>query len=189
MEMMIICGSINEPSHTKTLAAGLADALSGLRVPSVTWDLRAQPLPIADPAFHHKPELHPDPLVRRFIQVARNVDGFALASPLYHGSFSGVLKNAIDHLWWDAFRDKPVALLAHGGSERRSANVNTALQSVVTTLCGYSLQTQIATGPSDFHKNDQNQIELSNNGIKERLDRQAEELVRLARLFRSQKPA
>jgi NAD(P)H-dependent FMN reductase len=180
MNMMLICGSTAAKSHTRVLLKELSNNLDQLRIPNNTWDLREQPLPIADPDYHHEPERHPDPMVQRFIQAAREADGFALASPLYHGSFSGVLKNALDHLWYDAFRHKPVALLAHGASERRSAAPILALQPVVSTLFGYSIQTQVSTGPGDYTKDSEGEILLSSSDIKTRVARQAEELVRIA---------
>ena len=182
---MVICGSTAENSHTRALLKELTQELSQLQVPVVNWDLRDLPLPIADPTFHSNPEQHPDLQVRRFIEAARASDGFALGSPLYHGSFSGVLKNALDHLWYDAFRNKPVALLSHGSSERRASLPNVALQPIVSTLFGYVVQAQIATGPSDYRKSPEGKIQLQNEDIRTRVTRQAQELVRLARSLKA----
>jgi azobenzene reductase len=181
MKIMLMCGSISAKSYTRVLLRALAESLEELGGRVNSWDLREQPLPIADPEYHHEPDLHPDPTVRRFILAAREASAFALASPLYHGSFSGVLKNALDHLWYDAFRHKPVALLAHGASERRSASPILALQPVVSTLFGYAIQTQVSTGPNDYATNGAGEVVLSSSDIKGRITRQAEELVRLLR--------
>ncbi|WP_246257458.1 NADPH-dependent FMN reductase [Bartonella gabonensis] len=39
-----------------------------------------------------------------------------MASPLYQGSYSGVFKNALDHLTYNAFLNKPVGLIFHGST-------------------------------------------------------------------------
>ena len=42
-------------------------------------------------------------------------DFFILGTPNYHGSFSGILKNALDHLNMDYFKMKPVGLIGNSG--------------------------------------------------------------------------
>jgi FMN reductase len=39
-----------------------------------------------------------DPLARHFVEAVRAADALIIASPGYHGSMSGMLKNALDHL-------------------------------------------------------------------------------------------
>jgi azobenzene reductase len=187
MQVMLISGSVAEKSHTRALVGQLAVELESLKVPTVIWDLRKETLPMADPAYHASPDEHPDPVVRRFVQEVRQSDGVALASPLYHGSFSGVLKNALDHLGYDAFRNKPVALLSHGGGERRCSLPNIALQPVISTLFGYTVQSQVSTSMGDYTKDAGGNPTLTSPGIFTRLKQQAEELVKLAKIF-SKKP-
>jgi len=188
MHVMLICGSIAEKSHTKGLVKELSLALNEQDIATTTWDLRTTPLPIADPSYHSNPDQYPDANVVRFIEAARKSDGFALASPLYHGSFSGALKNALDHLWYDAFRNKPVALLSHGANERKCSQPCTALQQVVSTLFGYSLQTQVATSMADYSYDTAGQAVLDNPEIKARVKRQAEELLKLMKSLSAQQP-
>ena len=42
-------------------------------------------------------------------------DFLILGTPNYHGSFSGILKNALDHLNMDHFKMKPVGLICNSG--------------------------------------------------------------------------
>lgn len=83
--------------------------------------------------------------------------GIILATPVYHGTFSGLLKNALDQLEGDAFQQMPVGILAAGGGPRSAAVACEHLRTVVRALGGWSTPTQVGltydditdTGPSD----------------------------------------
>jgi FMN reductase len=45
-------------------------------------------------------------------------DAVLLATPVYRGSFTGALKNLLDHVPVPALRDTPVAIVSMGGSDR-----------------------------------------------------------------------
>ncbi|WP_142416089.1 NADPH-dependent FMN reductase [Bartonella massiliensis] len=155
MNIAIILGSVRQPSFTRTLARHLADCLTK-RGASIHWiDLREHPLPIVDPDYHHQVENHPSAAVRQFIKTIVAADGIILASPLYQGSYSGVLKNALDHLTSNAFFHKPVGLISHGSSIKKCAQPCEHLLLVVQTLYGYALQCQIASSNKDFAFNDE----------------------------------
>ncbi|WP_375694260.1 NADPH-dependent FMN reductase [Bartonella sp. AD24XZML] len=46
---------------------------------------------------------HCDAKVYTFVKTIADADDVILASPVYHGSYSGGLKNALDNLDYDAF--------------------------------------------------------------------------------------
>lgn len=53
-----------------------------------------------------------DPLVKEFQQIVRNATGVIIATPEYHGTFSSLIKLAIENLGYpNALKGKPVALL------------------------------------------------------------------------------
>ncbi|WP_375675335.1 NADPH-dependent FMN reductase [Bartonella sp. CL100XZDX] len=92
MNIAIILGSVRQPSLTRTLANYLADCLIK-RGASLQWvDLREQPLPMTDPDYHQRVEANPSAAVREFVKTIAAADGVILASPVYQGSYSGVLK-------------------------------------------------------------------------------------------------
>lgn len=183
MNILLLCGSVSENSHTRALMRALEKQIQALGATTKFWDLREQPLPIAIPDYHWRVDETPDAKVRSFVTLVRGADAFVLGSPLYHGSMSGVLKNALDHLWYDAFRNKPVALLSHGSSIRRCSQPTEHLQTVVRTMYGYNLQTQIGTTKDDY-KTINKVLTLTNPELIDRVERQARELVQLARLFK-----
>ncbi|WP_273759118.1 NAD(P)H-dependent oxidoreductase [Bartonella sp. ML70XJBT.G] len=177
MDIVIILGSVRQPSLTKTVASCLADYLL-MRGASLHWvDLREQPLPIADPDYHHNVEAHPSVAVRQFVKTIAAADGVILASPLYQGSYSGVLKNALDHLAYDAFLNKPVGLVSHGSTIKKCAQPCEHLLPVVRTLYGYPLQCQIASSKQDFASDDEGRTwNVTSKEVRERCERLADEM-------------
>jgi azobenzene reductase len=182
MKTLIICGSIAKKSHTRAILKHVEDLLQKQRVEVTFWDLREQPLSFALPEYHHKPLDNPDTAVQQFVQAVMDADGIVLGSPLYHGTFSGVLKNAIDHLHYDAFRNKPVGLVSHGSGERSCLQPCEYLRTVVRTLYGYALQTQLGSTNTDYKEND-NEYELVGADMLERSERFTQELITLTELL------
>lgn len=81
--------------------------------------------------------------------IALEADAFVLGSPNYHNSYSGVLKNALDLLNMDIFRDKPVGLVGNSGGIRSTQPID-HLRIVVRGLMGVAIPIQIASCNSDF---------------------------------------
>jgi FMN reductase len=83
------------------------------------------------------------PECRELIDAVRRADGVVIASPGYHGSISGLVKNAIDYLEETA-RDPrvyldgvPVGLIATAYGWQAAANTLATLRSIVHALRGW----------------------------------------------------
>ena len=113
---------------------------------------------------------------------AESCDAFVLASPIYHNSYSGVLKNALDHLAIAQFYYKPVGLLSHGGN--RSSQAVDHLRIVVRGLLGFATTTHVCTANADYRKTDDGNYELEAEEILSRIERFTTELIMLAGAFR-----
>ena len=83
-----------------------------------------------------------------------------LGTPNYHGSYSGIIKNALDHLTMDDFKMKPVGLIGNSGGIV-SAEPLSHLRLIVRTLLGIAIPTQI-THDSDYKKLDDGTYYLAN---------------------------
>ena len=178
MKIMISIGSIRQPSMTRKLAMYAGLALERVGLPIEWVDRREHGLPSADPNYHHKAAETPNKPVRDLVCQVASSDCIALASPLYHGSYSGVLKNAIDCLPFDAFRDKPVGLLSHGSGAKRCSQPAKHLGSVVRTVYGHASQCQVASSKSDFLEDPNNgDLVLVDEDVKMRCDRMAFEML------------
>ena len=107
--VVAVCGSLREESRSRL---ALNHALGGVANAGGTGellDLREFDLPVFD-ADARDPGDAPE-LTRR----VREADAVLLGTPMYHGSYSSVLKNALDHCGFEEFEDKTVGLLAVAG--------------------------------------------------------------------------
>lgn len=80
---------------------------------------------------------------QELIDAVRGADGVIIASPGYHGTVSGLLKNAIDYLEETAGDDRPyldgvpVGLIATAYGWQAAVNTLAALRSIVHALRGW----------------------------------------------------
>ncbi|MEU2207326.1 NADPH-dependent FMN reductase [Streptomyces hygroscopicus] len=178
--VLLLGGSPSPRSHTAAAVGAAAGILAGLGAEPLVWDLAARPLPIVDVSCHGRPEAYADPLARRLSPTAARADALVLATPTYHGSFSGVLKNALDHLAGHELRGKPVGLLAHG-ENLTAVQVCDALRTVVRALKGMAVPEQLVTVPGDFDRVGNGQRLLTAPPALDRLDALCRSLVTVTR--------
>ena len=180
IQIVAILGSPRAPSYTRGLAEAVTRALveRGARVE--TLDLRATPLPPMTPELRAKRGEHPDPAAARLFRLAEAADAYLLASPVYHNSYSGVLKNALDHLMLRDVRYRPVALASHGG---RSTQAVDPLRIVVRGLLGIAIPTQVCTQEADFagEPGEDGLYAVTDPDIQARIARQADQLLLFAK--------
>jgi NAD(P)H-dependent FMN reductase len=123
-----ICGSLRPRSHTHH---ALAVALRGAQEAGAETqliDLRDYRLVFCDGSE----ELTPD--VLRLRADVKRAHGIILATPEYHGGYSGVLKNALDLMGFDEFEGKMVGLVAVSGGAMGGAGALNSLREVGRAL-------------------------------------------------------
>lgn len=180
--VLILTGSVRTPSYTRALSRAVSRTLTSLGANVIEWDAREPLLPIADPEYHKSASTHPDPSIVRLDAEARSADAFVLATPVYHNSFSGVLKNTLDHLNIEPhFRSKPVGLISYGGD--RSTQAVDQLRIVTRGLNAIAIPTQVCTQRADFSEQDGG-IRLVDAAILDRVRRFSEELATYAVVLR-----
>ena len=160
--ILLISGSLSAPAHTKALIEETAANFNKLGCKTTVWDLSARPLPFADPKYHNFPSDNPNPVVKEFVRVASEADAFVLGSPNYHNSYSGVLKNALDILNMDLFRDKPVGLVGNGGGIRSTQPLD-HLRIVVRGLLGVAIPMQVASCNHDIELKEDSYVIVSDD--------------------------
>ena len=180
VQVVAILGSPRAPSYTRGLGEALIEALTARGARVETLDLRATPLPPMTPELRAKRAEHPDPAVARLFRLAEAADAYLLASPVYHNSYSGVLKNALDYLTLRDLRYRPVALASHGG---RSTQAVDHLRISVRGLLGVAIPAQVCTAEADFDPvmGEDGLYAVTDADIQARIARQADELLLFAK--------
>ena len=104
-----IPGSLREGSHSRTALRRALDAAESVGATTDLIDLRALDVPVFDP---DEDDAGDAPELRERVRAA---DSLILATPMYHGSYSSVLKTAVDYCGFDEFENVTVGLLAVSG--------------------------------------------------------------------------
>ena len=106
MKGLIIVGSARVGSHTNALAKYLIGQLDEHDVDVDIFDLAEKPIHQLDFSGTTQAAEDIKNNVKELQDKAMEADFFILGTPNYHGSFSGILKNALDHLNMDYFKMK-----------------------------------------------------------------------------------
>ena len=175
--VLMIAGSIRRPSYTRALIRAVSDVLERKGAQVSEWDLFKNPLPIADPEYDSVPHEYPDENVRLFARMAEEANAFVLGSPVYHNSYTGVLKNALDLLGDAQFEDKPVGLVAHKGVQPLDH-----LRIVMRSLGAPVIPTQIATLRDHYTTRD-GAYQLTDTRVLQRVELFGQELLEWVERF------
>lgn len=115
MHIQAILGSTRQNRFGKTVAdwfAGIAAERDDITCEML--DLHDWPLPFFDhPKSPTSGEIAPE--ARQWSKKIREADGYVLILPEYNRGYPAVLKNAMDHLWYE-WNNKPVGLVGYGGA-------------------------------------------------------------------------
>jgi azobenzene reductase len=180
LRITVIVGSVRIVSYTRAVAQWATAHVLETGNEALLWDLRCLPLPTADPDYHANPARHPDATVRAFVTAARRADGFILTTPIYHGSYSGVLKNALDTLSVAEFADKPVGLISNG-PRLTAIQACDQLRHVVRGLHGLCVPEQVVTTPGDFAEASAGLPVIANSDVAARISTMIDAVLKLAR--------
>lgn len=182
LKILILCGSMRAPSYTHSLCVSIQQELDRLGCDTSLWNLQNQILPFADPRFHHDP-FHEDNdrMAKEFINTIMETDAVILATPIYHNSYSGIIKNALDHLTIPLLSNKTIGLVSHGGN--RSPQAVDQLRIVARSLHAHTIPNQVCTAASDFSTDNTNYI-ISSEPIRNRIEKFSQELVFVSRMFK-----
>ena len=150
MNVVLLDGSPAVPSRVGVLISAIAVQLQEQGHQTSVLELQSLTLPINNPTYHMNPQDHPDERVRNFAASIRNADAVVLGTPFYHGSYSGLIKSALDHLDNDALRDKAVGIVSNAAGPRSSVLAASALVPVARALKGEVINCLIGTCKADY---------------------------------------
>lgn len=166
-KIIILVGSATKKSRSLSLAENIQKTLvqKGSEVELI--DLLELRLPVYD-VTTEKTDSYDDK-TRRFLETSRQVDGWVWVTPVYHNSYSSLLKTALDWQHW-FFDHKVLGLASH--SERSTAAVDQLLM-VARAQHFVPIPTRVCTANEDYDAEKQ----LTNKDIHQRIDRFAEEFT------------
>jgi NAD(P)H-dependent FMN reductase len=135
--VVAICGSLRDRSHTRQSLRLVLRGAGEVGATGELLDLREYELPPYDADIGSQGDS--DALT----EAVERADSVVLGTPMYHGSYSGVLKNALDYCGFDEFENTTVGLLAvAGGSFPVTALEH--LRSVCRALDAWVIPHQVA---------------------------------------------
>jgi FMN reductase len=176
-------GSLARVSKSR---AALRIALAGAETAGAATellDLRELGLPMYDPDADE-----PGEAVTRAIESCYAADGLIWSSPLYQGSISGALKNALDWLHLLGSRDpsylhdKVIGLISAAGGTQGLQAINT-MEFSVRALRGWAVPYVVPVGPAWQAFGDDG--EVSDRAVAIQLETLGQEVLRVAQRFAS----
>lgn len=172
-----IAGSLRPNSYTHQALNLAAQRVEALGASVEVLDLRTMKLPFCDGGDQYPG--YPD--VERLQDAVKAADGLILATPEYHGSVSGVLKNALDLMSFEHLSDKVAGLISVLGGQSNSNALND-LRLIVRWVHGWVIPEQVALGQA--WKAFGPDGKLIDQKLSERFDQFAQSLVENTRKLR-----
>jgi FMN reductase len=147
-KLLAIVGSVTPPGRLLSATRWLLDSASASRK-----NLEVELINLADKkvafADGRPPEQYKDDTAA-IIKSVRTADGVIIASPVYRGSFTGALKNLLDHLPVEALAGKPVGIVAMGATLHHYLGVDWHLRDVLTWFGALVVPTSVYLASPDF---------------------------------------
>jgi FMN reductase len=135
-----LSGSLRQGSYTtmalRTALRGAAEAGANVRL----IDLRDYELPFAMGEHH----ANVSPSLDKLRDEVRAAHGILIGTPEYHGSCSGVLKNALDLMGFDEFEGKMIGLVGVSAGRMGAFDALNSLRNVGRALHAWVVPEQVS---------------------------------------------
>jgi len=177
--IVALCGSLGEDSATRRACELALEIARNAGAQTTLVDLREWKLPFAASGF--SPDEWPD--AARLNDLVRESEGMLWATPEYHGSFSGVLKNALDLGSFDEYEGRAVALLGVAGGAIGATQSLIHLRGVARTLHCLCINPQLSVPRASTAFDEGGQFK--DPKLAQGLEHMARELVRWSKIARS----
>ena len=137
-------------------------------------DLRNNPLPMFEPTNNESG------VISDITNMVSSADAFILATPDYHGSMSGSMKNFLDY-YWSEFAGKLFGYIC--ASHEKGLTAMDQMRTAIRQCSGWSMPYGVSmNGKIDFDKN----RKITNDNLNSRLEMLARDITVYGRLIREQ---
>jgi azobenzene reductase len=160
MKVTIVSGSVRKGRQTHRAAYYVANTLEKRGIGTDLIDLAKIPLPILGGPDEGNLQLKKN--IKEIGGRLNAADALIFVTPEYHGSLSGVLKNAIDH-FWEEFQKKPVGVVAASAGRMAGINASSQLQHVILSLGAFPMPLKLLV--PEIHKAFDDSFEPQNDKI------------------------
>ena len=174
LKVLGVGSSMRQGSYSTASLNMILDMAKGNEAETKLLDLRQTNLPML---YAAKDDTHEIGQVTELVEWA---DAYILATPDYHGSMSGSLKNFLDY-FWSEFAGKTFGYIV--ASHEKGLTVMDQMRTAVRQCYGWSIPYGISINPEDDF-NDKK--EVINRKLWSRLDMLARDLVVYGKLIRKQ---
>ncbi|WP_278938033.1 FMN reductase [Pseudomonas helleri] len=147
LQVVVVSGGAYSPSRTLVLAKAILDELqTRLTIESRLIELGTIARQLGGALSRQ--ELSPE--VDAEIQAIENADLLIIATPVYRGSYPGLLKHLFDLVDINGLIDTPVLLAATGGSDRHALVLEHQLRPLFSFFQALTLPIGVYATESDF---------------------------------------
>ncbi len=158
-----ICGSLRKGSYTQM---ALSYALKGAReFGAETQLINLREYELVFFGMNEEEDYPAD--VARLREDVGKAQGILLGTPVYHGSMSGVLKNALDLMGFEEFEGKMIGLVGVSGGRLGAGNALNSLRSIGRTLHAWVLPQEVSI--PEAHNYFDREGNITDPELKERL--------------------
>ena len=176
LKVLGVGSSMREGSHGTRALKIVLDRMEKLQAETHLLDLRK----VKMPTFNPNSSAQSGKRIREVTEEVNWADVFILATPDYHGSMSGTMKNFLDH-YWQEFAGKTFGYICT--SHEKGLTVMDQMRTAVRQCYGWSLPYGISVnGEEDFNEDG----ELVNSLLAKRLRMLARDLIVYGKLIRAQ---
>lgn len=170
MKILILSGSGKVGSRTDALARAIESRLTNADVTRL--ELADYKLPMFDASIDFSKDYTPK--VTEFLELTKNADAYVWVTPIYHASYSSLLKTALD--WQHFSKANKVVAMASNGGDRSTAAVDQLLQ-VARSQHLIAVPYRVCTDRADFDES----LQITNADINSRIDEFCSVLVDLTK--------
>ena len=176
-----VAGSMREQSYSTCGLKMVLEETKKYNAESYMLEVRKINLPLYDPSeITSDNSSNNNNVLERIITTLRWADVFVLASPDYHGSMSGGMKNFLDYFWED-FAGKTFGYIV--ASHEKGLTVADQMRTAIRQCYGWSMPYNISiNGEKDFDLKGN----LINSALSKRIKMLARDLVTYGTLIRRQ---
>jgi len=144
--MISMLGAVTPPGRFFKALATMTDESRGPLLQASMINLGDHKIAFAD--GRPSADYHDD--TAAIVQKVIEADIVVLATPVYRGTFTGALKNLLDHLPVDSLMGKPCGIVAMGATNHHFLGADWHLRDVLAWFGAFTAPTSVYLTSSDF---------------------------------------